>query len=65
MFQFGIHSIPAALAGNDLDGIGSTISMGKCHKDLFTLVEKTPRMENEVFAGLKKSESALKSGIIR
>lgn len=31
--------------------MGSTISMGKHHKDLFTLVEKTPRMENEVFAG--------------
>lgn len=41
--------LPEELAGYDLIGIGSGIYGGKHHKDLFTLVEKIPRMEKNMF----------------
>jgi len=40
---------PDDIAGYDLVGIGSGIYGGRYHKDLFTLVEKIPRMEKDMF----------------
>jgi flavodoxin len=40
---------PEDLSGYDLIGIGSGIYGGRYHKDLFSLIEKIPRLEKDVF----------------
>ena len=40
---------PEDLSGYDLIGIGSGIYGGRYHKDLFTLIEKAPVLEKDVF----------------
>jgi flavodoxin len=61
---------PEDLARYDLIGIGSGIYGGKHHKDLFTLVEKIPRMEKDVFIfstsgkPQEKYDQALKEALI-
>lgn len=40
---------PEELFGYDIIGIGSGIYAGKYHRDLFSLFEKIPRLEKEIF----------------